>query len=139
MTVSINNASQDEVTPDINMTPLIDIMLVLLIIFMMTSSIAVESGIDIGLPQTTSENSPRGESAVVISLDAAGIIAVQGKTTAFEKLQEAISTAIRETKSPMVILEGDRSVNLGKLIQIMDTAGAAGARKFSIAAERQAP
>lgn len=138
MSINFNNVSQDEVTPDINMTPLIDIMLVLLIIFMMTSSIAVESGVDIGLPQTTSETSPREKSAVVISLDNTGSIAVQGKTTAIEKLQEALSMAIRETKCPMVVLEGDRGANLGKVIQIMDTARAAGARKFSIAAEQQA-
>jgi biopolymer transport protein ExbD len=104
----------------------------------MTSSIAVESGLDIGLPQTASETAPREKSAVVISLNSAGSIAVQGKTTAFEKLQEAISMAIRETNCPMVILEGDRGANLGKVIQIMDTARAAGAQKFSIAAEQQA-
>lgn len=130
------NKNNDEVSADINMTPLIDIMLVLLIIFMVTSSISLESGLDIDLPETKSKTTQQDSDAVLVSLDEKGEVSVQGKKVVFEKVEESIKLALGDSKSSMVVLEGDRTSNLGRAIQIMDLAKAAGAKKFAIAAEQ---
>jgi len=139
MSLHLNDDNMDEVKPDINMTPLIDIMLVLLIIFMVTSSISLESGLDIDLPETKSKTTPQESDAVLVSLDEKGEVSVQGKKIVFEKVEEVIKTALADSKSSMVVLEGDRTSNLGRAIEIMDLAKAAGAKKFAIAAEQSKP
>ncbi len=136
MSLQLKDDKIDEVSPDINMTPLIDIMLVLLIIFMVTSSISLESGLDIDLPETKSKTTPQESDAVLVSLDEKGEVSIQGKKVIFEKVEESIRGALGDSKSSMVVLEGDRTSNLGRAIQIMDFAKAAGAKKFAIAAEQ---
>ena len=136
MAINFKDNKSDEVSADINMTPLIDIMLVLLIIFMVTSSISLESGLDIDLPETKSKTTQQDSDAVLVSLDEKGEVSVQGKKVVFEKVEESIKTALGDSKSSMVVLEGDRTSNLGRAIQIMDLAKSAGAKKFAIAAEQ---
>lgn len=127
----------EEIMAEINMTPLIDIMLVLLILFMVTSSVSLESGLDVELPQVAGNTESKGGSAVIISLNDEGQLSVQGKRTEFANLQDAIKDAMVAEKTGLVILEGDRKSKLGNAVQIMDIAKAAGATKFAIAAESQ--
>ena len=128
----------DAVSADINMTPLIDIMLVLLIIFMMTSSIGLESGLDIDLPQVASATSPKEGTSVLLSLDRLGNIAVQGKATNLNNLEAAIKDALAQNNTQTVVLEGDHQSTFGLAVKVMDYAKAAGATKFAIAAELEA-
>ncbi len=125
----------DKIMAEINMTPLIDIMLVLLILFMVTSSVSLESGLDVELPQITGNTESKEGSAVIISLDNEGNLSVQGNKTTLENLGEVIKEAMVTEKTGLVILEGDRQSKLGNAVQIMDIAKAAGALKFAIAAE----
>lgn len=131
------NDDDDEIMAEINMTPLIDIMLVLLIIFMVSSSIAVNSGLDIDLPEVSSKGEGKAESAVIISLTADNQIQVQGKAVSLETLKESIAQALKEENTGLVILEGDKTSSLGNAVEIIDTAKAAGATKFAIAADQQ--
>lgn len=135
MAINLNENDDDAIMAEINMTPLIDIMLVLLIIFMVTSSIALESGLDIDLPETTSQTQAKEGMAVLVSLDAAGAVSVQGLQVEFSQLGESIKNAIKESGSSLVVFEGDRNSFLGRAIEIMDIAKAAGAKKFAIATE----
>ena len=125
----------DTIVAEINMTPLIDIMLVLLIVFMVSSTAALESGMDIELPKTTLTNPKKDAEILVISLSKAGNVAVHGKAVKTEEISRKIASALAELKTDSVILEGDTSANLGKAIELMDMAKVAGARNFSIAAE----
>ncbi len=136
MAFKIDDENHDGILAEINVTPLIDIMLVLLIIFMLTSSIALESGLDIDLPKTTSVTGSKEGTAVLVSLDRNGSISVQGKKVVADNLQEQIALAIKESHSNLVVFEGDQKSYLGRAIQIMDIAKAAGAKKFAIATEQ---
>lgn len=127
----------EEIVSDINMTPLIDIMLVLLILFMVTSSIALESGLDVDLPKITGKTKDVEGSAVIISMNNDGELSVQGKATTMEALKEAVANALKTEKTSLVILEGDEKAKLGNAVKIMDLAKAAGALKFAIAAESE--
>ncbi|WPU66904.1 ExbD/TolR family protein [Peredibacter starrii] len=128
-----NGNDEEQIVSDINMTPLIDIMLVLLIIFMVSSSAAIESGLDVDLPEMNAVSDKNGET-LVVSLSKNGGIAVQGEEVKLEELQERIKAKLVSLKTESVILEGDAESQLDKVMTIMDTARSAGAKNFSIAA-----
>lgn len=125
----------EDIVAEINMTPLIDIMLVLLIIFMVSSTAALESGMDIELPKTTLTNNKQESEILVISLSKEGRVAVHGKQVETKDISRSIASTLKELKTDSVILEGDTAANLGRAVEIMDIAKNAGAKNFSIAAE----
>ena len=136
MSMNFGDGDDDEnIIAEINMTPLIDIMLVLLILFMVTSSMSLESGLDVELPQVSGGTQSKEGSAVIISLDPQGKLSVQGKPSQMATLKEDLRVAMKEAATGLVILEGDKSSRLGSAVVIMDIAKSAGASKFAIAAE----
>jgi biopolymer transport protein ExbD len=130
-----NSGDDENIMSEINMTPLIDIMLVLLIIFMVTSTAALESGLDIELPKTQITNEKKQDEILIVTLDKEGKVAIQGKTIADADLPAKIASSLKELKTESVILEGDTKAFLGKAVELMDIAKSAGAKNFSIAAE----
>jgi biopolymer transport protein ExbD len=137
MAMSSNNNSGDDenIVAEVNLTPLIDIMLVLLIIFMVTSTAALESGLDIELPKTQITNEKKQDEILIITLDKSGKVALQGKYVEDSELSAKMVEKLAELKTESVILEGDTQAALGKAVEIMDIAKSAGAKNFSIAAE----
>jgi biopolymer transport protein ExbD len=137
MAMSSNNNSGDDenIVAEVNLTPLIDIMLVLLIIFMVTSTAALESGLDIELPKTQITNEKKQDEILIITLDKSGKVALQGKYVEDAELSAKMVEKLAELKTESVILEGDTQAALGKAVEIMDMAKSAGAKNFSIAAE----
>lgn len=125
---------QDEIVSEINMTPLIDIMLVLLIIFMVSSSAAIESGLDVSLPETSAV-SDKTDAVLVISLAKTGELAIQGSPVTLDSLREKVTDELAKLKTDTVILEGDGDSDLSTVMNVMDIARNAGAKNFSIAAK----
>lgn len=136
MGMKVSNDDNDgDIVSEINMTPLIDVMLVLLIIFMVSSTAAIESGMDIELPKTALTNEKSDQEILVISLSKDGNVAVQGKAVIPEEITRRIASELEKLKTDSVILEGDTAANLGRAVELMDMAKVAGAKNFSIAAE----
>jgi biopolymer transport protein ExbD len=133
-----NSGDEEHIVAEINMTPLIDIMLVLLIIFMVTSTAALESGLDIELPKTQLTNEKKQDEIMIITLGKDGKIAIQGRQVEDKDVKDKIVSTLTELKTKSVILEGDTHAFLGKAVELMDIAKAAGAESFSIAAEEDA-
>ncbi|MBY0413390.1 MAG: biopolymer transporter ExbD, partial [Bdellovibrionales bacterium] len=102
-----NSDGEEQIVSEINMTPLIDIMLVLLIIFMVTSTAALESGLDIELPKTQITNEKKQDEILIITLDKSGKVALQGKYVEEGKLADEMVAKLAELKTESVILEGD--------------------------------
>ncbi|MGH7797162.1 MAG: ExbD/TolR family protein [Candidatus Binatia bacterium] len=124
---------ESEIVAEINITPLTDIFLVLLIIFMITSSAMIESGGKVNLPKAVATQSEsRG---TTVTLTPKREIFVDQKLVseaAFEKtLQEALSKSADKT----VILRGDKDVLLGDTVKVMSMIKRAGASEIAIAAE----
>ncbi|MFA6238412.1 MAG: biopolymer transporter ExbD [Bacteriovorax sp.] len=130
-----NSGDDENIISEINMTPLIDIMLVLLIIFMVTSTAALESGLDIELPKTALTNEKPQDKILIITLDREGKVSLQGKNVPDADLPERVAATLKELNTTSVILEGDTKAFLGKAVELMDLAKSAGAKSFSIAAE----
>jgi biopolymer transport protein ExbD len=137
MAIKLDDSDDKSIMAEINMTPLIDIMLVLLIIFMVTSSVSLESGLDINLPTSKAETTKKESDAVVVSLDQQGNISIQGKNVPFEQeaLQASITQALSESQTTVIVFEGDEKASIGKMVEIMDVAKKAGATQFAVATE----
>ena len=132
----LNEESGDDesIMADINMTPLIDIMLVLLIIFMVTSSVSVESGLDIELPKSTSSKKPQNiDDVIIVSISKNGEIAVQGKKSDQSSFVSLLQQELGDGLEKTVLFEGDKSTTLDMIISIIDKAKELGAFKFAIA------
>ncbi len=124
----------DGIVAEINITPLTDIFLVLLIIFMLTSTALVEAGPRVRLPEaaeTTAESQ-----GVVVTVDSEGRIFLEGKEVPPAELAGVLRGAIAGSAAKRLVLEGDRKMVLGEVVHILDEARQAGATEVAIAAER---
>jgi len=111
----------------INVTPFVDVMLVLLIIFMVTAPM-MEQGFDVNLPEV--ENAPgiaSKEEPLVVTVDRRGRISIgQSKVQSTAKLIPLLKQVMKERKDKSVLLEADRSVAYGKVMQVMAAVKQAG-------------
>jgi len=121
----------DGVVAEINVTPLTDVFLVLLIIFMVTTSVVANQSKQIDLPGAeVSDTTPQG---VTVTVNESGTILVNDTPTAIEALYPALEAALKESREKLVILRGDKSVLLGQAVNILDMAQQAGATGIALA------
>ena len=119
---------------DINITPFVDVMLVLLIIFMVTAPFAV-SGVDIQLPKSKSKTLSLGQDPVVVSVSSQGDFFLGKKTVKRDELIGKIQTAIAGQELPTVFIRADRDVAYAKVMEAMAAAQTAGAKKIGMMGE----
>ena len=124
-------AQSGDIVAEINVTPLTDIFLVLLIIFMVTSTALTQQGTKVNLPRAAAGSSE--PSGIVITATADHRIELNGKPVPMENLGAALAAAFTNGSEHSVILQGDRNVVLEQAVQIMTVAKEAGAEKISIA------
>jgi biopolymer transport protein ExbD len=144
-TSPLGGSPEDEIetiVTEINITPLVDIFLVLLIIFMVTSSVLSQLGVDVSLPSASSAASAQeSQESVIVTLGASGNgglrVNGEGVPDAGPSLEAAIRRAFTQTKARTVILEGDSRAFLGLAVEVMDVAKKAGAERFSIATQAE--
>ncbi len=103
---------------EINVTPLVDVMLVLLIIFMVTAPM-MQVGIDVDLP-TAGYISTKEETRLVITIDKKGYVHFDKKVIHPKLLEEQLKAYFHGAKKKVVFLRADRSVPYGKVIEILD-------------------
>ena len=127
--------SNAEILAEINITPLTDIFLVLLIIFMITSSAMIESGGKINLPKAVATRSEsRG---TTVTLTPKREIFVNQKKVSEESLEKILQEALSASPDKTVILRGDKDVLLGETVKVMSIIKRAGATEIAIAAEAE--
>ena len=118
----------------INVTPLVDVMLVLLIIFMVTAPL-MTSGVQVDLPESKAEALSQEQEPVSITIDPSGTIFVNDQPTAPEALGAAlaqIAGASSEQGGPRIYLRADQSLNYGQVIGVMGELNRAGLRKVAL-------
>jgi biopolymer transport protein ExbD len=125
------HSSDDGVVAEINITPLTDVFLVLLIIFMVTTSVIQNQGKNIDLPGAeVSDATPQG---VTVTVSPEGGILVNDEPVAEADLFKALEAKLADTREKIVILRGDRKVLLGQAVNILDVAQQAGATGIALA------
>ena len=119
---------------DINITPLTDIFLVLLIIFMVTTSVTIESAAHVDLPNATN-TSPENK-GVIVTYTAQHELFVNSKDVPERELGSSLREALGKVDQKIVVFQGDRKVLLGDMVRILNIAKGAGATQIAIAAKR---
>ena len=121
----------DGVVAEINITPLTDVFLVLLVIFMVTTSVVANQGKNIDLPgAAVSDHTPQG---VTVEVTPDGQIAVNDVAVSNDDLYRVLSAALQNSREKVVILRGDKAVLLGQAVNILDVAQQAGAQGIALA------
>jgi biopolymer transport protein ExbD len=119
---------------EINITPLTDIFLVLLIIFMVTTAVTIESAAHVDLPQA--ENTSPENKGVIVTYTAQHELFVNSRDVPERELEPSLREALGKVDSKIVVFQGDRKVLLGDMVRILDVAKRAGAGTIAIAAQR---
>src|SRR5258706_1706745 len=114
------NGDEQPVRADINVTPLGDVMLVLLIIFMIAAPM-LHQGVEVALPKANAQNLPlRVQDPLVISIDRNGRVYLRSDAVEAEELVARVKTQIAARGDDTAFLKGDRDVPYGKLIEGLD-------------------
>ncbi|MEK6600351.1 MAG: biopolymer transporter ExbD [Candidatus Binatota bacterium] len=122
-----------DIVAEINITPLTDIFLVLLIIFMITSSAIVESGGKVNLPSAVkTQSEPRG---TTVTITPGHEIYVNQKKVSETNLENSLREVLDRSPDKIVILRGDRAVLFGEAVRVLSIVKKAGASEIAIAAE----
>jgi len=115
---------------DINVTPLVDVILVLLIIFMVTAPM-MSRGIDVRLPKTEA-GTDTTEDRLVVTVDRDSTIYVNDRPVNLALLTERLKSEIKRTGSDFVFLKADHDVPYGRVMSVMDQIKKAGADKVGM-------
>ncbi|TAD82896.1 MAG: biopolymer transporter ExbD [Sphingomonadales bacterium] len=116
---------------EINVTPLVDVMLVLLIIFMVTVTLPAV-GVPVELPESRAAPVEEQPDQITISIDRAGVIFIEDTAVPAGGLPAALEALDRGGEQPLVVLRGDRSLDYGRVMQVMGELGRAGFTSISL-------
>jgi biopolymer transport protein ExbD len=136
-----SNEGGGGVFAEINITPLTDIFLVLLIIFMVAAAVTIESAAHIALPHSSAAPSSHQLDTVLVKLTAQRQIYVNDKPVAITALQPALVQALKDSPRKIVIFQGDPQVIVGDMVILLDLARRAGAEQLgvTVAESNEAP
>ena len=129
-----------DVKSDINVTPLVDVCLVMLIIFMVVTPM-LQKGVDVQLPQTNQpEKIPEGQKQLTISIKQDGHVFVKDNWVPDENLEAALAQIHSETPDKDVVIKGDKRLKYRQVRKLMQQINEAGFSRVGVIAEKyQAP
>src|SRR5678816_3516816 len=125
------SARRRGIITEINVTPLVDIMLVLLIIFMLTAHLIARQAIEIELPRA-SQSTALPPTTLAIALKADGAIFLNDKPVTPQALRDAIRDAVAKDPRAQAIVAGDKRVSHGRVVWVLDTVKSLGITQFAI-------
>ncbi len=120
----------------LDMTPLVDVVFLLLIFFMLSTSLSVNPGIKIDLPKASAEQVKKKKTTLRVAVEAGGGIFLEGKKLTLEQLREKFA-AVGKTAGDdaLVVIEADKKVFHGLVVKVMDAAKSSGLNKLAIATQ----
>lgn len=121
---------------EINVTPLVDVMLVLLIIFMITAPM-ITSSVNVNLPNANAKPMPNPSKPITISIDAKGLAYINNNSTPVEisNLVATLQAASQNDPNQTIIVRGDKDANYGVIMQVMAAISSGGFTKISLLAQ----
>jgi biopolymer transport protein ExbD len=131
--MAIPSGNQNGIFASINITPLTDIFLVLLIIFMVATAVTIESAAHVDLPKLQAPSEPAQTRGVTVTYTSDHQIFVNQKSVTEPELAGAVSAALADTTDKTVVFNGDPRVILGDAVRIVDIAKRAGAAQIALA------
>lgn len=119
---------------ELNMAPLIDMVFILLIFFLVTTSFVKETGIDVSRPTAATAVS-QSKASILIGIDNANRIYIDHREVDVRAVRANVERALAENPEGAVVVVADKASNTGTAIQVMDGCRMAGARNVSLAAK----
>ena len=125
----------DEPIAEINIVPFVDIILVILIIFMVTTPFIMKPSINVDLPEAASgeESAP---SNLTITITSKGEVLLNGNPSSPDEVKSFASSAVSEKPDTQAIISADKAVSHGQVVEIIDSVKTAGIKKFAITIEK---
>jgi len=123
---------------DINVTPLVDVMLVLLIVFMITAPLLTVA-VPIDLPKAQAQSVKQDKEPLVISVDARGNVYLQESRSELDVLVAKLKAVTGSNPEARIFVRGDKGVPYGRIMEVMGTINAAGFTKVALVAELPKP
>ena len=133
---SVRSRRALETHVELQMTPLIDMVFILLIFFVVTASFVSETGLDIQRPRAASAESLPKES-IPVTIDSAGRITLAGRRTSLFSLRPLLEQRLRSQSALAVVVVADRTVSMDRAVSVMDEVRAAGITEIALAAVRK--
>lgn len=122
---------QDRLMSDINVTPFVDVMLVLLIIFMVTAPMMMQ-GVDVSLPAATSDPLPAEEEHLIISINKDNQVFINNYQVALDNLKDKLIAILRGRVDREVYLRADKDISYGMVVRVMSEVKGAGIEKLGM-------
>lgn len=128
---SSSSSGDDDAITGINVTPLVDIVLVLLIIFMVTASFIVKQSIEVDLPRAAAGGETVGPT-LSFAIDSAGVVYLDGQRVDREGARRAVRAALAKSPDARALIGADRAVAHGDVVSLIDLVKQEGLVKFAI-------
>ncbi len=140
MGVHLQGETDEAAMADINVTPLVDVMLVLLIIFMITAPM-LHQGYEVALPQTVSpETIPMlSDDPLVLSVKTDGMVYIRDEPVHPTRLLDRLGAILDQRDDKQVFIKGDRNITYGQFIEIVGILNDGGIQRLGLVAERLTP
>ena len=126
--------NNDRLMSDINVTPFVDVMLVLLIIFMVTAPMMIQ-GVDVALPEVTSEPLESKTEPLIISIDKENQVYINDFNVKIDFLQEKLGKILKGRSDRVVYLRADKTIPYGVVVLVMSEIRGAGIEKLGMVTE----
>jgi biopolymer transport protein TolR len=132
--MAFETRSQNSTISQINVVPLVDVMLVLLVIFMVTAPI-LQQGVSVELPQAKAGALSGEEEQLVVSIDKKGTVFLNDKAITVEELGPKLEAVVRLKPDKQVFLRADRAVPYGDVVRAMAAIKAGGVQSLGMITE----
>ena len=120
-----------------NLTPLVDIVFILLIFFLITSTFVQNPGIEVELPKASAASTDVQSDNIIMAVTKDGLVIHEGKTMSGDELRERLSQYHKDKPEQLVVIQADSTAHHGKVVEVMDIAQAVGFHRLAIATDEQ--
>jgi len=129
--------TRDDPRPDL--TPLIDVLFLLIIFFTVTTTFATTGGIDVNLPEAAAQRDLEQARKLHLVINRDGEVFIEGKRASSRELAARFQALKEKDKNALVIIQADKAARHGRVVQVMDQAQSAGLKRLAIATDKKAP
>ena len=126
--------SEREPMSEINVTPFVDVMLVLLIIFMVTAPL-LTVGVQVDLPETSADTLPEESEPLTLTINAKGEVFIQETKIEFNNLIKKILAVSNNRTDTRIYVRGDKTINYGRVLEVMGILSGSGFTKVALISE----